>query len=97
MLAIRLTEGVNIRRNIIILMSGIRYYPGKNKAGIEAKIIAPTAKSNWSTTQKGAPLFMLNLLLRNDPAKSPNAAPYEQKIILKASINIPIGKGPPIK
>jgi hypothetical protein len=45
-LAIRLTDGVRIRRNIIILISGIKYNPGKKIAGIIAKIIAPTAKSS---------------------------------------------------
>jgi hypothetical protein len=44
--AIRLTEGVKIRRKIRIFISGIRYNPGKMIAGIKANIIAPIAKSN---------------------------------------------------
>ena len=86
-----------MRSNITMFKSGIKYNPGKKIAGMKAKIRAPTAKSSWSTTQKGAPLLILNLLLRNEPAKSPNAAPYEQNTILNNNIKIPIGIGPPIK
>ena len=45
-LDIRLTEGVKMRRIIMMFRSGIKYNPGKKIAGIKAKIRAPIAKSN---------------------------------------------------
>ena len=78
-------------------MSGNKNNCGEINPGIDTKRIAIKAKSNWSTIQNGAPLLISNLLLRNEPTKSPITAPYEAITILINNTKKFIGTSPPIK